>query len=151
MNDILLTIRLLPNVLIQIIMEYINYDYILEFVRYNGNLCFKQIINTQTDTYLIQNYTYICLEEKIINPRSDRYLRDLITDFYNYFMMHYYNKQKYIFNSEKKYYLKNNYFYPEGLNEKTQDIPFRIIKVNNYKEVVNMIVIFKIFFKIMFS
>lgn len=147
----LLTLDIFPKVLVHIIMDYIDYDYIVEYVRYEGELCFKNIINNLTNTHLINNYNYSILEEKKINPKCNKGLSNTIIHFFDYFMFKYYNKENYIFNSDRKYYIDNNYYYPENYSNKTKNISFTIIKVNDHVELVNMIVIFKIFFHILYG
>lgn len=152
-HDYLIQINLLPNVLCKMIIDYINYNYIVELYYSDDKIIRKglfitQITNSLTNEQLINLYrmctifkinnTIFVYSEKntftTYNDQEEYKINNINhismypqSNFFNYYMKKYYNKKNYI--------CKNEQYNSDK------------IKITNHKELTNVIIIFKILFR----
>lgn len=174
--DYFLETQLLPNVLVNMIINYINYEYFVDYYYVKQNkyitLVIRGITNNNTNEELIKyddpyNGIYLTYnnvesydmfggiissvyKDEICRSKNENnyYADDMpLTDFFNYFMEQCYNIEHYLC---KKPYRFDYFIYDDCIIPEIDDnkAHYLIRKILNYKEMKNLAVIFKILFKI---
>lgn len=164
-NSYLFSTNIFPNVLIPIIMDYVNKEYVVKYntLRKNG-IELKQIINpdgkeiiTNGEVNLCRaiNDEYIYMYNKLYSFTTHEdicFTNTIFTtiwstiNFFNYFMEKYYGRKNYIIIQHRESYIINNEVYYKDYSG------LKITrKIKNYKELRNIIVIFKILSKLICS
>lgn len=165
------SIYLLPKVLVSIIMEYMNDLYLVDMCAINSyhacvdcyminqitNSDGKKLLDADSIIYIKKYFSenevsitsklnvYTTFNEKLIDPShtiNDNIIMFNFVNFFNYFMNTYYNKKNYIQKTNyNDYYMLDGCIFVTPYKKNSICISRKII---NYKELTNIIVIFKI-------
>jgi hypothetical protein len=137
-NNYLIKSDILPNDLINIIMEYINHTYTINYCKFVGDFySIKNLINDSNNKYLLEDIGINMMDDntlissttksfKVLNYLTKHKLDDHSTHntaFFNYFMNKYYDKTNYIGNDSKWYIIHEGYLCDdEHINIKSEHI-----------------------------